>query len=320
MCQEPARVAELIKQLRLDDHAKREEAAKSLSQLQSLPDSALNPVISFLGLEAVHALRWTGGPRQKVEVLPVVGDEFLLENFNAAPMRYIDRPFVTTGSLTRPTYGHPSFALSWQFFAANDAYNSFGVGLSGVDGRSRAGGVTVHMPRYMGSLLADQMENALRTQGDIKIRFRCIIQLANIDRSITEHPQLTSHQNRNPAAFALLFVEATDWQVLAPDGKTWLPWTYEDISLGFRLLSRVGKPSHPRAIDVVTQEVPLPDLRADALLREMAILNVLRLPAKDRAAAARMAQTRLRRARSPSVETWARRAYNSLVNGQLSAQ
>jgi hypothetical protein len=116
------------------------------------------------------------------------------------------------------------------------------------------------------------------------------------------------------------FIEATDWQVLAPDGKSWLPWTLEDISLGFKLLSKVEKASHPREVDVITEEVPLPDLRADALLREMAILHLLRLPAKDRAAAARTAQTRLRRARSPNVETWARRAYNSLVNGQLSAQ
>jgi hypothetical protein len=319
MCQEPARVVELIKQLSLDDHAKRDEAARSLLQLQSLPDSALNPVISFLGLEAVNTLLWKEGPRQKVEFLPVVGDEVSLEVFKAAPMRYINRPLIVAGSLGGHYHAQP-----WLLGDAA-AYKSFGVILPGLDGRGTGGSVNVHTARYIGAVLGDQLSNAGNRQESIKIRFRCIIQSANMDRAIAKRVQERGDGfGGNPLApyhvNPLDFIEATDWQVLAPDGKTWLPWSLEDISLGFKLLSKIGKPSHPRAIDVITEEVPLPDLRADAVLREMAILQLLRLPAKDRAAAARTAQTRLRRPRSPNVETWARRACNSLANGQLSAQ
>lgn len=180
--------------------------------------------------------------------------------------------------------------------------------------------MTVHVPRYIGSVLTDGMTDAGRRQESIKVRFRCIIQSANMDRWFAKSVQglggnPEAAQKPNPHRF----IEATDWQVLAPDGKSWLPWTLEDLSLGFRLLSKVGRPSHPPAIDLVTEEVRLPDIRADALLREIAILYLLRLPAKDRAAAARTAQTRLRRTKSTNVETWARKAYISLVNGQLCA-
>jgi hypothetical protein len=175
MCQEPARVAELIKQLRLDDHAKRDEAAKSLSQLQALPDSALNPVISFLGMEAVWALAWKDAPRQKVGDLPIVGDEVSLEALKAAPLRYINRPFIVAGSL-----GGGYFAMPW-FLGEAAAYTPFGVTLPGLDGRGTGGLVNVYASKYVGSVLGDQLLNAGKRQESIKIRFRCIIQSAWID-------------------------------------------------------------------------------------------------------------------------------------------
>ncbi len=260
LSQEPATVTELMRRLKLTDHANRTDAAKAVVRMQSLPESALNPVVSYLGLEAIEALRWKEGPRGKIEVLPVVGDEVSLDRFKAAPMRYINRPFVVAGWLERSSNDN------FQFHAARDAYKSFSVKLAGLDGRSGGGLLNVHIPRYIGSLLTDHLEDAVNRQDGIKIRFRCMIQSANIDRHFkffVEIGQPRSVTQTDIATFGRELIEATDWQVLAPDGKSWMPWTLEHIYVGFRLLSKVGKPPHPRAIDLVTEDVLLPDLRAE---------------------------------------------------------
>lgn len=117
--------------------------------------------------------------------------------------------------------------------------------------------------------------------------------------------------------YMLAAIEATDWQLLAEDGKSWGPWTLEAMSLGYWLLGRIDTASHARVLDVITEEVILKDQKADAFLREMGLLYLLHLPGKDRALAVRWVQRRARRTKSSIPQAWARRAYESLTIGRL---
>jgi len=247
--QNPAQVAEWMEELAKPEHAKRIDAARALARLPSLPESALRPIIDYLRLEATEVGKQTGS---RGESIPVVGDEVSLAKIVADLLSYLDRPFVLSGWLTlRP--GTVVNGYDYQFANAKNTHLLFDLHLAGSDGRKSLEQVKVFLPRCVGSVLSNQ-------QG-IRVRLRCLIQSANIERCITEtfHNRLTNSSRIDSVERAwqallrdqfkpcvLGGMEAIDWQVLTPEGKKWTPWTLDAISVGYRLLAKVVKAVSPK--------------------------------------------------------------------------
>ena len=53
----------------------------------------------------------------------------------------------------------------------------------------------------------------------LRVRFRCTIRAEQIEDGDLKN-----------AADA---IEVEDWQTLAPDGKSWMPWTFGSITMGY---------------------------------------------------------------------------------------
>lgn len=138
-------------------------------------------MISYLGFEAIEASQSAERPVGSPETIPPVGDEVPLESINANPTRYLDRPFVMAGWLAMGS----DFRVPFE--GAQKTYHSFTLRLVGLDGRRGSEAASIHVPRYVGSLLAPQQNNPARRQQGIAVRVRCVIQSAAVNPHIEEY-------------------------------------------------------------------------------------------------------------------------------------
>ena len=99
-----SRVARLASPDRTGGHA----AAVSLQRVKLLPESAIEPIISYLKFEVEQAMVPNtvpnGNDDDRLDSLPVVGDETTLVRIKANPDQYINKPFIVAGGLKIANY------------------------------------------------------------------------------------------------------------------------------------------------------------------------------------------------------------------------
>jgi hypothetical protein len=230
--------------------------------------------------------------------VPLVGDELSLVRIEADPKQFFDRQFVMAGGMKISNlYIHA-------FRDAADQFYSFDLQTFGADGKSWAGGTHIYMPRFLGTALAEMITRLQEKAPDRAgaVRLRCIIRSSLVGKDLSD---------------ATSTIEATDWQVVSPDGKSWMPWTFESIRLGYDLLFKTGKPSMAMCLDLVMDEEVFENDKADTMLRGSAIMYFLSLPVKDRQLTFRRLPARSRRTKSRLARLWARRLQVSLDQNQL---
>jgi hypothetical protein len=284
------------------DRLKRCSAAESLSKFAQIPDSAVPGIVSYLKLEIEQAmLPETGAKRAgpSTEILPVVGDEVSLARLKANPDLYTDRPFVVTGGVKVANYYN-----YWFDNRASDYY-SFDLTPVAADGQVAGQDVPVYVSRFLGTALAERVTRVEERARDTitAVRLRCIIRPERLQGDVSN---------------AVHVIEATDWQVPSSDLKSWMPWTFESIGLGYALMLKAGHSSAQRhLLDLILDEQEFQSPKADTLLKGLAIDALLRLPAKDRSLAVKQLPNRAKRTKSAVGKAWARRTQNSLLAGRL---
>jgi hypothetical protein len=300
--QEKKPLNELTSHLNSPDRMKRCSAAESLSKLAQTPEAAVPGIVSYVKLEIEQAmLPETGAkrPGESRETLPVVGDEVSLARIKANPDQYTDRPFVITGGIKVSNY--------YNFWFDNKASDYFSFDLTPVaaDGQVASEGVPVYVSRFFGTALTERVTRVEERSRDTisAVRLRCIIRSERLQGDVSN---------------ALHVIEATDWQVPSSDWKSWMPWTFESIGLGYALMLKTGHSSAQRhLLDLILDEQEFQSPKADTLLKGLAIEALLRLPAKDRSLAVKQIPTRAKRTKSAVAKAWARRTQNSLLSGRL---
>jgi hypothetical protein len=289
--------------LKSADRLERYSAATALMKSRSLPESAGDPIVDYIKLQVQEAMVVPvfNKPHRDttIEKIPVLGDEASIGAIRANPDRFIGKSFILIGGIKA------SDAYRHGFRDAAGTHYSFDFGEIGSDGSSFLGSNTIYALKFGGAALAEMAVKTEQTQGGalLGVRLRCTIRPERID-----HGELK---------YATDAIEATDWQTLAPDKKTWLPWTFESIAVGYQLLFRAGRSSVDKCLDLIMDEGTFQDEKADTMLKGSAIAYLLGLPSKDRKAILRRVQTRAKRTRSAVARRWGQRASESLVANQL---
>ena len=119
----PAEVVKSIQQLASHDRLERHAACQALRKVRSLPESAIDPIVSFLKLEVEQAmvLPEPGDPNRdrRIKKIPTIGDEASISAIKANPDRYIGRKFILVGSVDVSDY------YGFGFREMGDFYYSF---------------------------------------------------------------------------------------------------------------------------------------------------------------------------------------------------
>jgi hypothetical protein len=297
-----AKVNDAIHKLGLEDRLERRAACEVLKGAKSLPESAVEPIISYLKLEVEQAM--IPPPREHrlregdVAILPVLGDETSIARIKANPQEYIGKDFILVGGISVSDYYNFGFRE-----AAADFY-SFRMHTATQRGALTSDSVAVYVSRFDGTVLAELATKSEEQKGNVllAVRLRCTI-----------------HTNRlqGDTANAVNSIQATDWQVLAPDGNSWMPWTFESITLGYALMFKTGSASMPACLDLIMNEQEFQGERPDKMLKGTAIGYLLTLPKKDRALAFRRVSLKAKRVKSAVAKKWTKRLYDSLEAGRL---
>jgi hypothetical protein len=294
--------ADLLAPLVSTDRMERSKAAGKLLALPTIPESALPDIIQYLKLEITEAMvpdtRPARGDSRELDRIPVVGDELSLARLKAEPNKYIEARFKLAGGIiVDDSYGSG-------FRDSQDGYYSFRLTVIARNGEPDES-VPVYMSRYKGAALAERITRTQERQPNaaMAVRLECIVRQNRIEGDISN---------------AARSIEATDWQVLDKDGKTWQPGTFEAILLGYDLIRKTGKASVVACMDLVMQEQDFQTEKADTMLRATAISYLLTAPAKDRTLALRRVSLRAKKVKSPTAKAWTRRLYTSLETGKLS--
>jgi len=293
---------ELISSLTSPDRLMRCSAAESLSNFAQIPDTAVPGIVYYLKLEIEQAmLPETGAKRAdpSTEKLPVVGDEVSLARIKANPDQYTDRPFVITGGIKVSNYYN-----YWFDKKASDFY-SFDLTPVASDGQVAGQDVPVYVSRFLGTALAERVTRVEeRARNTITaVRLRCIIRSERLQGDLSN---------------AVHVIESTDWQVPSSNLKSWMPWTFESIGLGYALMLKTGHSSAQRhLLDLILDEQEFQSPKTDTLLKGLAIEALLRLPAKDRSLAMKQIPNRAKRSKSAVAKAWAGRTQKSLSLGRL---
>jgi hypothetical protein len=87
-----------------------------------------------------------------------------------------------------------------------------------------------YMRRFDGAALAERITRVEERQHSVAmaVRLRCVIHRERLEGDLSE---------------AVDSIEVTDWQALSDDVKSWMPWTFEGIGLGYKLMSKAGNAS-----------------------------------------------------------------------------
>jgi hypothetical protein len=296
------KLSESIRNLASDDRLERHDACEALKGARSLPESAIEPILSYLKLEVEQAMIPTVGVGRakviEIPKLPVVGDEVSIARIKANPDRYIGKSFILAGVLSVSDY----YNFGFRDEAAN--FYSFSMDTADLGGRLGADSVPIYLSRFDGAVLAELVTKIQERKIGVLagVRLRCKIHRERLEGDL-------SH--------AADSIEATDWQVLAPDGKSWMPWTFESIAQGYRLLFLTGKASTAKCLDLIMDEQTFQGEKPDLMLKGTAIMYILGLPAKDRSLVLKRIPPRAKRTKSAVARRWAQRAFNSLTSGRL---
>lgn len=295
----PAVPAKLLRDLASGERPVRIAAAKALDREESLPESAIDPIVTYLKSEvrqavvpdpgATHDIARPSGP---ISTSP---EDLSLARIKAKPSDYIDGSFYLIGIIKVSDYYNFGHAK-----AASTHY-SFRLSLVGGDGNTVSGSVPIYALRFRGAALAEQVTRAEERGIPLVVRLKCTIPQAYCKR-----PDEATES-----------IEATDWQFLEADGKSWRPSAYGGIRLAGRLLYKTGKPSVPKVLDLIMEEQRFYDERADLMLRANAVSYLLELPKADRGLAMKWLPQRARRTKSARAKLWAARTYKSLAKGDL---
>jgi hypothetical protein len=283
------------------DRMERNKAAGDLTAMPSIPESALPDIIQYLKLEVAQAMVPDTRPAhqdvQDLDRIPVVGDELSLARLKASADQYIETRFKLAGAITIDDY------YNYGFRDAQATHYSFRLTVAAKNGQPDEP-VPIYMSRFKGAALAERITRTQERQANtaMAVRLECIVRRKRIEGD-------TSHVASS--------IEATDWQVLTNDGKTWMPWTFDAILLGYDLIGKTGKASIAACMDLIMQEQQFQSEKADTMLKAMAISYLLNLPAKDRTLALRRVSLRAKKVKSPTAKTWTRRLYASLEAGDL---
>ena len=186
---------------------------------------------------------------------------------------------------------------------AQDTHYAFRLNVAARDGQS-ADDVPIYMLRFNGAALAERITRTEERHRNaaMAVRVRCVIHRERTEGDL-------SH--------ATDAIEVTDWQVLGEDSKTWMPWTFESIGLGYALMFTTGKASTAACLDLIMGEQEFQGPRADTMLKGTAIGYLLKTPAKDRSLALRRVSLRAKKTKSATAKEWTRRLYSSLEAGRL---
>jgi hypothetical protein len=296
------KLTEPLRKLASEDRRERHAACEVLRGAKSLPESAIEPIISYLKLEIEQAM--LPPPREHrlregaVATLPIVGDETSIARIKANPQEYIGKDFILVGGIKVSDYYNFGFSN-----AAADFY-SFRMRTATQKGDLTSDDVAIYVSRFDGAVLAELATKSEEQKGDVllAVRLHCTIHAQRLEGD-------TSH--------AADSIEATDWQVLAPDGRLWMPWTFESITLGYTLLFKAGSASMPACLELIMNEHEFQSERADKMLKGTAIGYVLMLPKKDRTLAFRRVSLKAKRVKSAVAKKWTKRLYESLEAGRL---
>ncbi len=296
-----AKPSELIALLSSADRMKRYEAAVALAKLPRVPENALDAIVGYLKLEVTQAMVPEGGRAREggkpLVRLPVLGDEITLSRIKANPSTYVERPFILVGAATMSDYYNYGFTN-----AVNDYY-SLSLTVAAKNGQLGEV-VSLYMFRFDGAALAERITRVEEREQFVgmAVRLRCVIHRDRLESDLSK---------------ATESIEVIDWQVLSDDAKSWMPWTFEGIGLGYTLMSKAGKASVSTCLAIILDEQEFQNPKIDAMLKGTAIEHLLALPMKDRSAALKQVATRARRAKSATAKNWARRAYRSLEAGRI---
>ena len=291
----------LIPLLTSADRMKRHEAAVSLAQMPKVPEDALEAIAGYLKLEVMQAMvpdkradKEGGKPMAR---LPMVGDEITLPRIKADPAAYVDSVFVLGGAIEM------SDSYSWGFVDAKNEYYSFRLSVATKNG-DFGDSATLYMRRFDGAALAEKIARAQERQDGavLAIRLRCLIRRERLDHDLSA---------------ATNSIEIVDWQMLDDEGKTWTPWTFEAVGLGYMLMSKVGKAATSTCLAIVLDEQEFQNPKADALLKGTAISHLLKLPIKDQRLIFKQSTVREKQAKSVTAKNWARRLLRSLDTGRI---
>jgi hypothetical protein len=290
-----------VSRLVSSDRMVRHKAAEALLKLPGVPESALPNIIQYLKLEVAQAMvpdtRPVRGEVETIDRLPVTGDELSLARLKAGGDQYVEKPFILTGAIRIDDY------YNFGFRSAQDTHYSFRLEMAAKNGELD-GSVPIYMSRFRGSALAEQItrEQERVPNSMLAIRLECVVHRNRIQGDISN---ITNT------------IEATDWQVLAEGNKSWMPWTFEAIGLGYSLMSKVGKASMMPCVDMITSDQEFQGEKADTMLKGNAIGYMLGLPAKDRTLIFRRLSLRAKKVKGKAAKEWTRRLYFSLEAGRL---
>lgn len=277
----------------------RVEAARSLAGRPSLPESLAEPAIDYIRSEVAHLETTEAGPEglaTGTATVPDDPDAVTFARIKARPETFIGARFILVGRIGLGNYyGYGYATLAKDYYSLT--YRSVGrEGATGDRGR-------LYLAKFNGRPLVERIKKAEvgNEPGELLARLQC-----TIDPERCGKPE--------DATSSIL---VTDWQLLARDGKSWTPWVYEGLNLGYDVLFRTGTQVPGKCVELITSEQVFLNDTADKRLRAWTILRILGLPRSQRDRILRDLPRHTSRSTSARAKVWAARAYNSLIVRRL---
>lgn len=293
---------ELLGELRSTSRVERIAAARKLAEFPELPESSVDAILGFIKREVDSVTTPPGtakGYKFTVKTEPPdVGEIVTFTRIKGTPGAYFGRDFVMAGGIKIDNYYNFGFA------GAAGSHYSFSFTPFNPDGSLSVENEGIYMLRGIGTVLAETMTRSEEKNGNmLAIRLKCKIDPGRCQGDVSN---------------ALHSIEVVDWQFSVADGKGWMPWAYEGIFIGCRMLFLTGKPSIPKCLDLILAENEYQSEKADLFLRTSVIFYLSKLPRTNRILIAKQIQNRVRRVKSERVKAWARRASSSVSMGVFS--
>jgi hypothetical protein len=284
----PEDLRPIIEGLKSNERDKRFEAIHSVERLPAVPPPLVDPLVSFLHLEAEGALlpetHNKNRPLKPITKVPLTGEELSLARLKADPTKCIGETFVLCGGIQNDDY------YNFGFSDAVKTHYSFRFSPVTEDAKILPSVAHVYVNRLLGQGLSETVTQTEEKGGASLVRLRCTI------------PKDRAEGNEENA---LSMIEAKEWQFVNIEKNEWRPWTFDGIRFGCRQLLRVGKPAVPALASIVLRDQEYQNQIIDTLLRLSAMDSLVQMPDLARDHVAEALKATPRRQRTELANEWA---------------
>lgn len=233
------------------DRPERLAAIQEVAQLQELPESLINPVISFIRVEFAQSLvediGTSGVVRKPTSMIPLAGDEVSLARIKANPQDYIGKTFHLCGGFKISNY------YNYGYSESSKNFYSFQFWPVSADMKLGVESAHLYLPRSLGRNFAEYAIRVDEKSGNAALMsVRCTVDDSVIGRDFD-------------AILSMIRIE--DWQFFDAENGTWKAWQFDGVKLGYDVLRRAGLQAVGALVGIILSDQVYQDEVIDELFR-----------------------------------------------------